>query len=92
MELFLLYRRLGVVAYGTRGERGKVIPQSDIPSGVVAEVVEFLRLLVQEVVLCKVVEFEVEGNVALSLVEPSELRYLRITVHILGVVYSWCHR
>ena len=52
------------------------------------EVVEYLRLLVQEVVLYEVVEFEVEGNVVLSVVKPNEVRYLRIAARIPDVVYS----
>ena len=50
--------------------------------------VEYLRLLVQEVVLYEVVEFEVEENVVLSVVELNELRYLQIAAHIPDVVYS----
>ena len=49
---------------------------------------EYLRLLVREVVLYEVVEFEVEGNVVLSVVEPNELQYLRIAVYMPDVVYS----
>ena len=52
------------------------------------EVVEYLRLLVQEVVPYEFVEFEVEGNVVLSVVELNELRYLRIATHMPDVVYS----
>ena len=52
------------------------------------EVVEYLWLLVQEVVPYEVVEFEVEVNVVLSVVELNGLRYLRIAARMPDVVNS----
>lgn len=71
MGLLQLHLHFSIVVCSTCGERRRVIPQSDILIEVVVEIVEYLWLLVQEVVLYKVVGLKVEENVALSVVKPN---------------------